>query len=199
MKKRILMPIIVEGKYDKNTVLQIFDATVITLGGFSVFNSREKQALLRRISGGGIILLTDPDGAGKQLRSFISGIIPKDKIFNAYVPKIEGKERRKVHKSRAGLLGVEGMGREVLTAALSPFVEDGDLSAQPLREEITKLHFFTDGLSGGEGSRARRALLAREFGLPDDITANALLDALNIITDYRGYKEATERIFGSDF
>lgn len=188
------MPIIVEGKYDKNTILQFFDATVITLGGFAVFNSREKQALLRKISVGGIILLTDPDGAGKQLRSFISGIIPKDKIFNAYVPKIEGKERRKVHRSRAGLLGVEGMGREVLTGALSPFVVCDDDAFLP-KEEITKLHFFEDGLSGGANARERRALLAREFGLPDDIGANALVSALNIITDLRGYREAVGRIF----
>lgn len=194
MKKKISMPIIVEGRYDKNAVMQIFDATVITLDGFSVFNSKEKQALIRRISGEGIILLTDPDGAGKQLRSFVSGIIPKDRIYNAYVPQIAGKERRKVHASRSGLLGVEGMGREVLEAALSPFVSDGACGTP--REEITKLNFFEDGLSGGPDARERRALVAAEFGLPCDITANALLSALNIISDYSGYRAAVKRLFG---
>ena len=193
-KKRIDLPIIVEGKYDKNTVLQIFDATVITLDGFAVFNSQEKQALIRRIAKDGVILLTDPDGAGKQIRSFISGILPKDKIFNAYVPKIEGKERRKIHASKAGLLGVEGMGREILLSALEPFITDGDVGSVE-RGGITKLHFFEDGLSGGERASKKRALLALEFGLPDDITANALLSALNIITDVDGYKEAIGRIF----
>ncbi len=190
------MPIIVEGKYDKNTVMQIFDAAVVTTDGFAVFNSKEKQALIKRISENGIILLTDPDGAGKQLRSFISGIIPRDKIHNAYVPKIAGKERRKVHPSRAGLLGVEGMGREEIERALSPFVSDGERVERG--EEITKLHFFEDGLSGGKNASLRRAALAREFSLPDDISANALLSALNIITDYPGYKAAVTSLFSAD-
>lgn len=191
-KKKISMPVIVEGKYDKNTVLQIFDATVITTDGFAVFNSRERQALIRRVASGGIILLTDPDGAGKQLRSFLSGILPKDKIYNAYVPKIEGKERRKLHASKAGLLGVEGVGREAIEKALAPFVS-GEGTA-PIREEITKTHFFLDGLSGGEHAKERRALLARYFDLPDDITANALLAALNVITDYDGYRTAIAEV-----
>ena len=90
-KIKINLPIVVEGKYDKNTLLQIFDATVITLGGFGVFNSKEKQCLLRKLSENGIILLTDSDGAGGVIRSFIKGIIPKEKVYNLYIPKIEGK------------------------------------------------------------------------------------------------------------
>ena len=192
-KKRISLPIIVEGKYDKNTVLQIFDATVITTDGFAVFNSRERQALIRKVAGNGIILLTDPDGAGKQLRSFLSGILPKDKIFNAYVPKIEGKERRKVHASKAGFLGVEGVGRDAIERALSPFVSgNSDLSE---RQKITKTQLYLDGISGCADAKERRALLAGHFGLPDDITANALLEALNIITDPDGYREAIRQLF----
>ena len=158
-KKKLSMPVVVEGKYDKNTVLQIFDATVITTDGFSVFNSRERQALIKKVATGGIILLTDPDGAGKQLRSFLSGILPKDKIFNAYVPKIEGKEKRKAHPSRAGLLGVEGMGRDAIERALSPFVLGTEERGE--RVEITKTHFFHDGLSGGANAALHRAALAR--------------------------------------
>ena len=192
-KKRISLPIIVEGKYDKNTVLQIFDATVITTGGFAVFNSAERRALIRRVGASGIILLTDPDGAGKQLRSFLSGILPKDKIFNAYVPKIEGKERRKAHPSKAGLLGVEGVGRDAIEKALSPFISGREEMGE--RVEITKTHFYLDGLSGGADAKERRARLARYFELPDDITANALLSALNIITDEEGYRRAIKEIF----
>ena len=88
---KISLPIAVEGKYDKSTLLSIFDTTVITLGGFAVFNSKEKQLLLRRIAKDGIIVLTDSDGAGKVIRSFLNGIIPKEKIYNLYIPKVAGK------------------------------------------------------------------------------------------------------------
>ena len=196
-KKRISLPIIVEGKYDKNTIMQLFDATVITLGGFAVFNSKEKQALIRRISENGIILLTDPDGAGKQIRGFISGIVPKDKVYNAYVPKIEGKERRKEKRSKAGLLGVEGMDRETLERVLTPFVDMGERvekNEDNLREMITKVDFYLDKLSGCDGAEGRRGELARLFDLPDDMTANALLDALNIVTDKDGYRAAVKKL-----
>ncbi len=123
-KPRIKLPIVVEGRYDKSTLLSMFSATVVTTGGFSVFNSKEKRLLIKRLAeGGGIILLTDPDARGQQIRSFISGILPKDKIFNLYVPKIEGKESRKRSPSKSGLLGVEGMGREVLMRVLDPFID----------------------------------------------------------------------------
>ena len=125
-RSKISLPIVVEGRYDKSTLLSIFDTTVITLGGFAVFNSKEKQMLLRRVAKDGIIILTDSDGAGKLIRSFLNGIIPKDKIYNLYVPKIAGKEKRKSAPSKEGLLGVEGMGREELTRVLAPFIINDD-------------------------------------------------------------------------
>ena len=197
-KKKLSMPVVVEGKYDKNTVLQIFDATVITTDGFSVFNSRERQALIKKVATGGIILLTDPDGAGKQLRSFLSGILPKDKIFNAYVPKIEGKEKRKAHPSRAGLLGVEGMGREALLRVLAPFVvKDGESATECKneREMITKVDFYVDGLTGKDNSSERRRVLSRHFELPDDMTPKALIEALNLLVGYEEYKSAVNELF----
>jgi ribonuclease M5 len=99
---KITLPIIVEGRYDKTTISTYFDATVITTGGFAVFNSKEKQSLIRKLGErGGVILLTDSDGGGRQIRSFLQGILPKEKIHNAYVPEISGKERRKTKASRA--------------------------------------------------------------------------------------------------
>lgn len=195
-KPRLIYPVIVEGKYDKSTLLSVFDATVVTLGGFAVFNSREKQALLRRLARDGIIILTDPDGGGKQLRSFLQGILPKDKVHNAYVPKLEGKEKRKDKPSKAGLLGVEGVGREVLERALAPFVDEGrvEKTEKKTQELLTKVDFFVDKLTGCDNAAARRAALARAFDLPDDMTANALLDALNIVTDREGYRAALESI-----
>lgn len=196
-KIKISLPIIVEGKYDKNTLLQTFDATVITLGGFGVFNSKEKQCLLRKISENGVILLTDSDGAGGVIRSFIKGIIPKEKIYNLYIPKVEGKEKRKTKASKEGLLGVEGMDREVLLKVFEPFIgKDGATPADECktREMITKVDFYVDKLSGAENSSALRDRLAVHFGLPDGMSANALLEALNILTDKDGYKRAVEEI-----
>ncbi|MBQ7344233.1 MAG: DUF4093 domain-containing protein [Clostridia bacterium] len=192
---KISLPVIVEGKYDKSTVLSMFDTTVITLGGFGVFNSKEKQALIRRVASGGIIVLTDSDGAGKVIRSFLNGIIPKDKIYNLYIPKIPGKEKRKTSPSKEGLLGVEGMGREELMRVLSPFIVDSDSGVRSHKngaELITKVDFYMDKLTGAENSAARRDELAKHFGLPDGMSANALLEALNIITDREEYKKVVE-------
>ena len=196
-KIKISLPIIVEGKYDKNTLLQIFDATVITLGGFGVFNSKEKQCLLRKISENGIILLTDSDGAGGVIRSFIKGIIPKEKVYNLYIPKIGGKEKRKTKASKEGLLGVEGMSREALVKVFEPFIGKGDSTCAcefKQREMITKVDFYMDKLTGAANSTALRDRLAERFGLPDGMSANALLEALNILTSREGYRRAVEEI-----
>lgn len=190
---KISLPIVVEGRYDKSTLLSIFDTTVITLGGFAVFNSKEKQLLLRRVAKDGIIVLTDSDGAGKTIRSFLNGIIPKDKIYNLYIPKVQGKEKRKSAPSKEGLLGVEGMGREELVRILSPFVvgnEATSATAQKDCEMITKVDFYQDKLTGAANSSDKRDKLALHFNLPTGMTPNALLEALNIITDKDGYTEA---------
>ena len=190
---KISLPIVVEGKYDKSTLLSIFDTTVVTLGGFAVFNSKEKQLLLRRIAKDGIIVLTDSDGAGKMIRSFLNGIIPKEKVYNLYIPKVEGKEKRKTAPSKEGLLGVEGMGREALVKVLDPFiVEDGKEGYihKNNGEMITKVDFYKDKLTGFDNSAIRRDKLALYFNLPTGMTPNALLEALNIVTDKEGYEKA---------
>ena len=199
MSKRIKisLPILVEGKYDKSTLLSIFDTTVVTLGGFGVFNSKEKQALIRKIACDGIIVLTDSDGAGKLIRSFLNGIIPKDKIYNLYIPKIEGKEKRKSAPSKEGLLGVEGMGREELIRILSPFiVSNGNTVYSERKPEkmITKVDFYKDKLTGFDNSSVRRDELAKCFDLPSGMTPNALLEALNIVATIEEYNAAVEKI-----
>ncbi|MBR2971981.1 MAG: DUF4093 domain-containing protein [Clostridia bacterium] len=194
---KISLPIIVEGKYDKSTLLSIFDTTVVTLGGFGIFNSKEKQALIKKLALGGIIVLTDSDGAGKQIRSFLNGIVPKDKIYNLYIPKIEGKERRKSSPSKEGYLGVEGMSREELVRILSPFILNNRDSGERLaktRENITKVDFYRDKLTGFDNSSLRRDELARLFDLPSGMTPNALLDALNIIATREEYTEAVKKL-----
>lgn len=196
-KIRIAFPIIVEGKYDKNTLSQIFDAKIFTVGGFAIFNSKEKQALLRRIAENGVIVLTDSDGGGRQIRSFLTGILPKGSIHNLHIPRVEGKERRKDKASRSGLLGVEGMERDVLVKLLAPFTEDGGrvaFSHEKAGREITKLDFFEDGLSGSDNAAARRAAICRCFDLPEDMTAKELLEALNLLVGYDDYRRAVDSL-----
>ena len=190
-KVRINLPIIVEGRYDKSALSGFLDATIITTGGFSIFNDKEKQALLRRISANGVILLTDSDGGGKQIRKFLQGILPPDKIHNLFIPKIEGKESRKRHKSAAGTLGVEGMEKDVILRLLAPFI-DGE-KVEKSSKMITKVDFFTDKLTGCDGASENRAWLCRECNLPEDMTPNALLEAMNLLYGYDEYKRIMKR------
>ena len=186
-KVKISLPIIVEGRYDKSTLSGFLDAAIITTGGFSIFNNKEKQALLRRIAENGVIVLTDSDGGGKQIRKFLAGILPPDKIHNLYIPKIEGKESRKRKPSKSGTLGVEGMEKKVILRLLEPFI-DGKITEKNGRM-ITKVDFFTDKLTGCDGASENRAKLCRECGLPEDMTPNALLEAMNLIYGYEEYKK----------
>lgn len=189
---KISLPIVVEGRYDKSTLSGFIDGVIITTGGFSVFNNKEKQALIRRLGEGGIIILTDSDGGGKQIRKFLSGILPPDKIHHLYIPKIEGKEKRKTKPSAQGTLGVEGMEKEVLLRLLSPFA-DGD-KPEKERKMITKVDFFTDKLTGCDNASENRARLCRAANLPDDMTPNALLEAMNLLYGYDEYKRLLESI-----
>ena len=182
MKPRVREVIVVEGRYDKNTLLQAVDAAVIETGGFAVFNDREKTAYLRRLAQTrGLILLTDPDGAGFVIRDHLKGVLPPDRLKQAYVPDVYGRERRKKKSGKEGKLGVEGMSPAVLVEALrraGATFEDGP--AAPRRTGLTKADLLEKGLIG-PGSAARRAALQRRLGLPARLTANGLLEALDLL------------------
>ena len=186
-KKRLALPLIVEGRYDKCTLSSLFSGLIMTLDGFSVFNSKEKQAALRRVSENGVIVLTDSDGGGRQLRSFVSGILPPDKVRHVYIPKIAGKEKRKTKPSKQGLLGVEGMEPELLLRLLAPFTIDG--APENECEDITTAEFYLDGFTGRDNSSVLRASLSRYLELPDDMSAKALLSAINLLSLQEKYKE----------
>jgi ribonuclease M5 len=191
-KVKISLPIIVEGRYDKSTLSGFVDATIITTGGFSIFNNKEQQALIRRLSKDGVIVLTDSDGGGKQIRKFLAGILPPDKIHNLYIPKIEGKESRKRKASKSGTLGVEGMDKEVLLRLLTPF--ENRKKTQKEGKLLTKVDFFEDKLTGHENSSERRRALSALCGLPDDMTPNALLEAMNLLYSFEEYKELVSKL-----
>lgn len=194
-KLKIPYPILVEGRYDKIKLDSVLDATVITTDGFRVFNHGEKLALVRALAEKTpVIVLTDSDGAGKLIRSHVTSALPKDRLIQLYIPKIRGKERRKAMPSAEGTLGVEGMNATLLRELFAPYAADENGAARPLHEnKLSKVDFYLDGLSGGEGSAAKRDALALKFGLPDGMTANALLAALRLLCTYEEYCQAVGR------
>ena len=182
--RRVREVIVVEGRYDKNALRQVVDAAVVETGGFGVFSDRERLALLRRLAAErGLILLTDSDGAGFVIRNFLKGAIPKSQLKQAYIPDVYGKERRKAAPGKEGKLGVEGMPPAVLLEALEragAVFEDGGASEEA-RRPVTKADFYALGLTGGPDSGAKRAALLQKLGLPERMTANGLLEAVNIL------------------
>lgn len=200
--KKIKEVIVVEGRYDKNTLSQVVDATVVTLGGFAVFNDREKLAFLRRLAlERGLIVLTDSDGAGFVIRNYLKGALPRDRVKQAYIPDIHGKERRKRAPGKEGKLGVEGMRPQVLLESLrragATFLDEEDQSTAP-KEPITKADLFALGLTGGTGSAARRQVLLRQLDLPEHLTPNALLEALNLLYTREAFLKSAESLFSRE-
>ena len=181
--KKVKEVIVVEGRYDKNALSQVVDATIVTLGGFSVFNDREKLAFLRRLADRqGLIVLTDSDGAGFVIRNYLKGALPAGKVKQAYIPDIHGKERRKRRAGKEGKLGVEGMRPEVLLEALRRAgATFEDAAPTEKKQPITKADLVLLGLSGGQDSAARRQALLKKLDLPEHLTANGLLEALNLL------------------
>jgi len=181
---RIREVIVVEGRYDKNTVAQAVEATIIETSGVGILTDRDKIGLLRRLAEKrGLILLTDSDRAGFFIRGRLRGMLGGANVKHAYVPDIEGKERRKRSPSKEGKLGVEGMAPEVIVGALRRAGATFEDEAAPASGDgrLTKADLFEAGLSGGAGSAAKRRELLRRLDLPERLTANGLLDVLSIL------------------
>ena len=185
MKKAIREVIVVAGRYDKNALSQVVDATIITLGGFAVFNDREKLAFLRRLAEQrGLIVLTDSDGAGFVIRNYLKGALPRNRVKQAYIPDIPGKERRKRTPGKEGKLGVEGMKPAVLLEALrraGATFADEETVGERRKDPITKADLFALGLTGGTDSAAKRRALLKRMDLPEHLTPNGMLEALNLL------------------
>lgn len=185
MKKTIREVIVVEGRYDKNALSQVVDATIITLGGFAVFNDREKLVFLRRLAEQrGLIVLTDSDGAGFVIRNYLKGALPRNRVKQAYIPDIPGKERRKRTPGKEGKLGVEGMKPAVLLEALrraGATFADEETVGERRKDPITKADLFALGLTGGTDSAAKRRALLKRMDLPEHLTPNGMLEALNLL------------------
>lgn len=191
MLPRLRLPVIVEGRYDKSAILGMFSGVVITTDGFGIFNSKEKQALIRRIGKDGLIILTDSDSGGKQIRSFLSGIVPKDKLHQLYIPRIKGKESRKTRPSKEGVLGVEAVGGDVIRGLLMPFCEG---ESERVGEEIKTADLYDLGLTGAERSAVMRDAVGAMLGLPPGMNTKAFLAAINILISPDELKSAVVRL-----
>ena len=197
MKKlKIKEAIVVEGRYDKAALSNIADTVIVDTAGFGLFSDSEKLALLRRLAQArGLIVLTDSDGGGFLIRSFLKSSIDPALVKHAYIPDVPGKERRKKSPSKEGLLGVEGMSPEVLETALrrAGATIDGEAAAGCV-PPLTKAELYAMGLAGTPDSAARRAKLQKALDLPAGLTANALLDVLNALVTREELTALVEKI-----
>lgn len=179
---RIKEAIVVEGRYDKNTLCQIVDAPILETAGFGIFKDKQQMALLRRAAETrGLIVFTDSDGAGFVIRNHIKSAIPAKYLKHAYIPDIPGKEKRKSTPAKEGKLGVEGMTKEVILEALrkAGATIEGENAAES--RGITKQDLMALGLSGGPDVGAKRLALLKKLNLPEHMSANAMLQALNLL------------------
>lgn len=170
-----------EGKYDKIRLSNLVDAVIVPVNGFSVYKDRETAELIRMLARKtGIVILTDSDSAGFQIRNKIKELAGDGEVIHVYVPDIKGKERRKREPSRQGLLGVEGIDDEILLEAFRKAGVFAETAERP-QDPITKADLMECGLIGAENSSARRAELQRQIGLPERLSANMLLEILNVM------------------
>ncbi len=181
---KIQEAIVVEGRYDKNTLSQVVDAPIIETSGFGIMKDKAQLSLLRRVAATrGLIVFTDSDGAGFVIRNFLKGAIPAQQLKHAYIPDIPGKEKRKSAPGKEGKLGVEGMTPQVILDCLrraGATIEGERTSAE---NQITKQDMIALGLSGGKDSGAKRKRLLQKLDFPEHMSANALLQALNLLYD----------------
>ena len=193
---RIREAIVVEGRYDKNTLSQVVDTLILETNGFGLFKDPERMALLRTAARKrGLIVLTDSDGAGFVIRNRIRGSLPPECVRHAYIPDIYGKERRKTAPGKEGKLGVEGMSRDIILEALrrAGATIEGEETAQT-NSQITKQDLIDLGLSGGAQSGIKRMELLKKLNLPERMSANAMLQALNLLYTPEQLQEAVNTL-----
>ncbi|MBR4910767.1 MAG: DUF4093 domain-containing protein [Clostridia bacterium] len=180
---RLSRAVIVEGKYDKIHLENFIDTTVIEINGFGIYKDREKQKLIKMIAAkSGIVIITDSDNAGNQLRAYIKRICVGSDIIDVYLPQIPGREKRKSEPSKQGILGAEGLPGDVIIAALKK--SGADIFSKTRGKAITKAELYSLGLSGCENSKAARESFCRYAGLPLGLSANAFTDMLNALFNY---------------
>lgn len=192
---KIKQAVIVEGKYDKIKLSSLIDGVIIPTNGFGIFKDKEMMSVIRRLASTcGIVIMTDSDSAGFLIRNHILGSVKDGKIYNAYIPDILGKEKRKTAPSCEGKLGVEGMSGEIVLEALRKAGVTDSGETEEMARRITKTDLYLNGLSGSPGCQKRRKALLEKLDLPERLTTNAMLDVLNILLSFEEYEELVSEI-----
>ncbi len=181
---RIKEAVIVEGRYDLMKLKSFLDTEIFETSGFRIYNDAQKRNLIKKIADiSGIVILTDSDASGFQIRNYIKSFVPQDKIKNAYIPNVKGKERRKHKPSKEGYLGVEGLDENVIISSLKTagvtFLDES--TDKGSFGKISKKDLYLLGLSGKNNSSKIRKRLLESLGLPIYLSTNALLSVLNIM------------------
>lgn len=191
-KLTVRQVVVVEGKYDKITLENVIDAYIVTTDGFGIFKNEEKKVLFRRLAeASGLIILSDADSAGLVIRNYFNSIIPKHQLIHLYIPKREGKEKRKREGGKEGILGVEGMERELLYRLFLPYA---DSAPREEYETITLMTLYDDGFRGKENSEAKRKALLLALDLPDNLSAKAAVSAINLLGGRKFYEEGLKKL-----
>ena len=187
--------IIVEGRYDKIALQSVVDSLIITTNGFRIFNSKETQLLIRKLAQSrGILIMTDVDSAGFVIRNFLNGIVDKSQIKHGYIPTIFGKEKRKSDFSKEGKLGVEGIERDQLVNAIIKSGATIDSCEKEIsQKEINKMDFYELGLCGKDNSAVFRAKVLKHMGLPQYLSTNAMISAMNCLYTYDEFVEIIKK------
>ena len=192
---KIRQAIVVEGRYDKNTLSQVVDAPIFETSGFGIMKDKAQLALLRKVAKErGLIVFTDSDGGGFVIRNFLKSAIPPQQLLHAYIPDIHGKEKRKAVPGKEGKLGVEGMSPQVILDALRRCGATFEESDTSVKGGITKQDLFDLGLSGGKDSAQKRKELLKRLELPEHMSANAMLQALNIFYSLADLEEVVKAL-----
>lgn len=179
MKQKLSKAIIVEGKYDKIRLSNIFDTIIVATEGFGIFNDKSKQKYIKKLADScGVIILTDSDGAGFVIRNFVRNICAGGKIYNAYIPDISGKEKRKTAPSKENKLGVEGIDDDIIRKSIANLSLSEE---QPRIGDISMGDLFELGIIGGDNSSFLRKELTKEIDLPEHISSKALLEIINLM------------------
>lgn len=189
--------IVVEGRYDKNTLSQVVDAVIIETSGFGIFRDGEKLKLIKKLAEKrGVVVLTDSDSAGFLIRSHLKSTLRGLRVLHAYIPDVKGKERRKAQASAEGMLGVEGMRPETLLEALrrAGATLDDEAADFCRGRSLTKADLYADGFAGCTGSAEKRKALLRELGLPERLSANGLIEVINAAYGFEEYRAAADRL-----
>lgn len=193
---KIKEAIVVEGRYDKNTLAQIVDAPILETSGFGIFKDKQQMELLRRVAQTrGLIVFTDPDGAGFVIRNHIKSAIPGKFLKHAYIPDVYGKERRKTAPGKEGKLGVEGMDPNTIIEALTRAGATIEGESAASRNQITKQDLMELGLSGGAEASGHRLTLLKKLNLPERMSANAMLQALNLLYSLEELSELVRELW----